>query len=188
MPNGELTGMASKKKVKKQKLESKAKIRRRLFKLWSQKSLLIHNETCAITGMKRGEIINGKPAILDCHHIENRTNASLRFAIENSIILSKTAHKFGRNSAHRGMIWFSEWLRINRPKQHAYVLAHRDDPIDLEDRDVLYAIEAKLKAPPTEEELSILNVAIPTIVEPTGTLGGPDGMEKSDTPPMPNKP
>jgi hypothetical protein len=149
------------KKQKKQKLESKAKIRRRLFKLWSEKSQLIQNETCAITGTKRGAIINGKPAILDCHHIENRSNPNLRYSIENSILLTKSAHKFGRDSAHRGMIWFAEWLRTNRPLQYAYVLEHRNDPIDPDDRDVLYAIEAKLKTPPTPEELEILGLSKP---------------------------
>jgi hypothetical protein len=153
------------KKVQKQKLESKAKIRRRLFKLWSEKSQLIHNETCAITGTKRGSLVNGKPAILDCHHIENRSNPNLRYSIENSILLTKSAHKFGRDSAHRGMLWFAEWLRTHRPLQYSYVLEHRNDPIDLDDRDVLYAIEKKLKAAPTEDEREIMGLTKPIPVE-----------------------
>lgn len=146
----------SKKSIKKPKLESKAKIRRRLFKLWSQKVMLAGGNVCAITGQKRGEILNGKPVILDAHHLESRNSSSLRFELLNGISLNKTSHKFGKNSAHKGMIWFAEWLRMHRPKQYAYVLAHRDDVVDLENRDVLYAIEAKLNLPPTEEELDIL--------------------------------
>lgn len=151
-------------KIKKQKLESKAKIRRRLYRLWSQKVMLLNGNACAVTGTKNGEVIDGKPAILDGHHLENRiTCQALRFDALNGIALNKRSHKFGRNSAHKGPIWFGEWLRTHRPLQYAYVLTHRHDPIDLEDRDVLYAIEAKLKAPPTPEELEILGIVKPPI-------------------------
>jgi len=111
-----------------------------------------------MTGTVKGTIINGKPAILDAHHVEHRTCQSLRYNATNGILLTKSAHKFGRNSAHRGMIYFAEWLRTNRPLQYAYVLEHRNDPINLDDRDALYALEAKLKAEPTDEELEILGV------------------------------
>jgi hypothetical protein len=154
--------MKKKIKVKKIKLESKAKIRRRLFKLWSQKVMLIGGNVCAVTGAVRGSInTDGKPVILDAHHLENRSTCpALRFDLLNGIALGKSAHKFGRNSAHKGTIWFAEWLRTNRPKQYAYVLAHRDDPINLEDRDVLYAIEKKLQEPPTAEEFDILGMTL----------------------------
>ena len=149
----------SMRKIKKQKLESKAKIRRRLYRLWSQKVMLLNGNACAVTGTKNGEIIDGKPAILDGHHLENRiTCQALRFDALNGIALNKRSHKFGRNSAHKGPIWFAEWLRTHRPLQYAYVLAHRNDPIDLENREVLYAIEEKLKAPPTDSELLVLNL------------------------------
>jgi hypothetical protein len=144
---------------KKPKLESKAKIRRRLFKLWSKKVMLIHNNVCAVTGAKRGELVGGKPVILDAHHLENRSSIpALRFEILNGIALTKSSHKFGKNSAHKGSIWFAEWLRQHRPKQYAYVLAHRDDPIDLDDRDTLAKLEIKLSAPPTTEELEIIGM------------------------------
>jgi len=151
-------------KIKKKtvKLESKAKIRRRLFKLWSQKVMLANGNVCAVTGAIRGDQNNGKPIILDSHHLENRSTCqSLRFDMLNGIALSKSAHKFGKNSAHKGTIWFAEWLRVNRPKQYAYVLQHRDDEINLEDRDTLYAIEKKLSLPPTQEELDILGMLKP---------------------------
>jgi hypothetical protein len=147
------------KAVKKIKLENKAKIRRRLFKLWSQKVMLLNDNLCAVTGAVRGSVVDGKTVILDAHHLEGRAQCQyLRFDPLNGIALSKKAHKFGKDSAHRGSLWFCEWLRINRPKQHAYVLAHRDDVIDLEDRDVLYAIEAKLLAPMTNEERDIIGM------------------------------
>ena len=182
--------MASKKKIKKQKLENKPKIRRRLFRLWHDKVMLLNGDKCAVTGIANGaDVADGKQAILDAHHIEcKEANPSLRFDAMNGIALNKSSHKFGRNSFHKAPLWAAEWLRANRPKQYAYVLAHRNDPIDLEDRDVLYAIEAKLKTPPTAEEWDIINVVKTTIIEPAGPLGGPDGMEKSDNPPVPDRP
>jgi len=149
--------MTKPKKVKKQKLESKAKIRRRLFRLWHDKVMLLNGNKCAITGIKNGEIIGGEPAILDAHHIEGKEcNPSVRFNALNGIALTKSTHKFGRNSFHKSPLWSSEWLKMNRPMQHAYVLAHRNDPINLDDRGTLYDIEKKLKAAPTEEEMKIV--------------------------------
>ncbi len=121
--------------------------------------MLLNDNLCAVTGAVRGSVVDGKTVILDAHHLEGRAQCQyLRFDPLNGIALSKKAHKFGKDSAHRGSLWFCEWLRINRPKQHAYVLAHRDDVIDLEDRDVLYAIEAKLLAPMTNEERDIIGM------------------------------
>lgn len=175
--------MASKKKIKKQKLENKAKIRRRLFKLWSHKVMLANGDKCAVTGTINGAInADGKASILDAHHIEcKECNPSLRFDFLNGIALNKSSHKFGRDSFHKAPLWAAEWLRTHRPGQYAYVLAHRNDKIDLEDREVLYAIEAKLKSPPTAEELSILNVARPVVVEPSDPI-------KDECPPTPDAP
>ena len=35
-------------------------------------------------------------------------------------------------------------------------MSHRDEPIDNENRDILYAIEENLKAPPTDAELEVV--------------------------------
>ena len=187
--------MASKKTPKKQKLENKAKIRRRLFRLWHDKVMLLNGDKCAVTGIINGATnAEGKASILDGHHLEcKEANPSLRFDALNGIALSKSSHKFGRNSFHKAPLWAAEWLRANRPKQYAYVLAHRNDPIDLEDRDALYAIEARLKAPPSPEELETigLSVAVQSRLEDKPedqSNGGPDGMENPDNPTLPDYP
>lgn len=141
----------------KPKLESKARIRRRLFRLWSEKVQTLHGHACAISKTKRGDVIDGAPAILDAHHLEDRRMCpALRFDALNGILLTKRHHKFGKNSAHRGGLWFFRWLSEHRPLQLAYVLEHRDDVVNLEDREVLAEIERKLKAPITREELKVL--------------------------------
>lgn len=149
-------------KPKKVKLENKAKIRRRLLQLWHKKVMLLNSNKCAVTGYVNGSSKENEPnkhIILDAHHIEcKEVNPSLRFDALNGIALTKSSHKFGRDSFHKAPLWAAEWLRINRPLQYNYILKHRDDVIDLEDRDTLYTIEAKLKLPPTDEEYLIVGI------------------------------
>ena len=165
--------MARKKtKPKKIKLEGKARIRRRLFRLWSHKVMEAGGNVCAVTGVVRGSMIDEKPVILDAHHLENRSTCrALRYDLLGGIALNKSSHKFGKDSAHKGMIWFAEWLRVHRPKQYAYVLAHRDDPIDLDDRETLARLEAKLSSPVTDEERDVLGINPSGNQPPTSSSG-----------------
>jgi hypothetical protein len=146
--------------VKKKKLDPFPKIYRRLAKLWRAKVFELHGGKCAISGTASGTIIDGKPAILDAHHLEHENACrALRFDALNGILLTKLYHKYGKNSAHRGPVWFSDWLIKNRRAQRDYVLAHRTDTIDLKDREVLAGIEERLKAPPTDEERAIITTS-----------------------------
>lgn len=149
-----------KKAVKRKKLDSFPKIYRRLYARWREKVRVLHGDCCAISGVKSGDKWpdTGEPIILDCHHL-NHDNAcpALRFDALNGILLTKSYHKYGKDSAHRGAVWFHEWLRVNRPLQHMYVLAHRNDAINLKDREALAAIEATLSAPPTAAEILIVS-------------------------------
>lgn len=161
------------KKKKTPKLEPKARIRRRLFRLWSEKVQALHDNTCAISGIKRGEVVDGVPAILDAHHLEDRKMcAALRYDPLNGILLTKRHHKFGKNSAHRGQLWFAAWLEKHRPLQLEYVLSHRDGAINLDDREVLAKIETGLKQKPTEDELKVLGYSDSEIERRMGALDG----------------
>lgn len=146
------------KKVKRKKLDTFPTIYRRLYRLWRLKVRALHNDTCAISGEVSGDVRdNGDPVILDCHHLEHDNACqALRFDALNGILLTKSHHKYGKDSAHRGAVWFHNWLYRARPAQHAYVLQHRNDDINLKDREVLARIEAKLKSPPTLVELEIV--------------------------------
>ena len=139
------------KKEKRVKLEKFPKIYRRLMKLWSAKVRLLWGNRCAVTK------VSGEEKILDTHHIESRIMCQvLRYDPLNGILLSKTAHKYGRNSAHQGPVWFFQWLRKHHRPMWRYVLGHRNGKIDLKDREVLYQLEEKLKAEPTSEELAVI--------------------------------
>lgn len=126
------------KKVKRVKLESKARIRRRLMKLWTMAVHAQFGEKCAVCGS------DYKP---NAHHIESRIMfKGLRYDPMNGVLLCPTHHKFGKDSAHMAGCWFANWLKEHLPARYAYVLAHHADPDpDLEDREILAAIEAMLR-------------------------------------------
>ena len=125
------------------------------MKLWTSRVHEMHGGVCAICGKRHGEDNgNGKPTYLNAHHIEPRaTCARLRYDPLNGILLCPSCHKFGRNSAHKGSIWFITWLMTNRPLQYAYVLEKRDEQVDINDRGYLDSVEKLLSDPCTEESM-----------------------------------
>ena len=144
--------------AKRKKLEKKTTIRNRLMRLWVEKVRLLHGDRCAICGRAYGDVDGaGKTCFLNAHHIDSRnTNPRLRWDALNGILLCPKHHKFSKNSAHKGSIWFITWLMTYRWNQYVYIMAHRDEKIDTEDRATLAAIEERLKAPPTEAELTVV--------------------------------
>lgn len=125
-----------KKAKKRKKLEPLARIRRRLMRLWTQ---AVHAEwggKCAVCGSER---------LPNAHHIENRnTCAALRYDPMNGVLLCPSHHKFGKDSAHKGGIWFAHWLQTNHRDRWNYVLWHRNDTLNVNDRAALAAVEEML--------------------------------------------
>lgn len=145
-----------KKKSKRKKLESLPKKRRRLMRLWTEKVHDMQGHKCAVCGKRHGAIDEdtGKASFMNAHHIEPRaTCAALRYDPLNGILLCPSCHKFGRNSAHKGAIWFVTWLYRHRRLQYDYVMCHRDDTVNINDRAYLDSVEAILKADPDENAL-----------------------------------
>lgn len=146
-------------KKRKQKLESLPKKRRRLMRMWTEKVHKMHGSKCAICGKVHGEVDpkTGKPSYMNAHHIEPRaTCAALRYDPLNGILLCPYCHKFGRNSAHKGTIWFITWLMLHRTEQYKYVMSHRDDVVNINDRSYLESVENRLKNEPTEDEMLVI--------------------------------
>lgn len=140
--------MKKKKASKKVKLESLPKIRRRLMRLWTERVHKDQGGVCAVCGKVHGEPDpkTGKASFMNAHHIEPRaTCAALRYDPKNGILLCPSCHKFGRNSAHKGTIWFITWLQNNRKDQYDYVMKHRDDVVNINDRTYLKTVEDNLK-------------------------------------------
>ena len=147
-----------KRKPKRKKLEKKTTIRNRLMRLWVEKVRVLHGDRCAVCGRAYGDVdAAGKACYLNAHHIDSRnTNPRLRWDALNGILLCPRHHKFSKNSAHKGSIWFITWLQKYRWNQYVYIMSRCDEPIDIENRDILYAIEENLKAPPTDAELDVV--------------------------------
>ena len=135
--------MKKKAKTKRKKLEPLARIRRRLMRLWTARVGEDWCHRCAVCGSE---------STPNAHHMENRnTCRALRYDPMNGILLCPSHHKFGKDSAHKGGIWFADWLRVHHPDRLQYVLEHRNDDVNLNDRAVLARIEASLKPAPAAQ-------------------------------------
>ncbi len=138
-------------RVKRKKATSIPVITRRLFRLASERCRAKARFTCEVCGMVKGTLHpnTGKAQRVEAHHIMSRSNkdSSLKFDLRNLICLCTSCHKTSQFSAHKHGIWFAEWLRINKPEQHAWVLKHSEDTVNLKDRAVLKKIEENLKKP-----------------------------------------
>lgn len=107
------------------------------MRLWTER---VHSDwggKCAVCGSE---------STPNAHHLENRNVCrALRYDPMNGILLCPSHHKFGKDSAHKGGIWFANWLLEHHPDRFRYVIEHRSDDLNLEDREVLAAIEASLR-------------------------------------------
>lgn len=148
----------AKAKKRRKRLEKKSTIKNRLMRLWVEKVRSLGGDKCAVCGREYGDVDSaGKECYLNAHHIDSRnTNPRLRWDALNGILLCPKHHKFSKNSAHKGSIWFITWLQKYRWNQYVYIMSHRDEPIDVDDRETLAAIESKLRAPATPAEMEIV--------------------------------
>jgi len=141
---------AATKKTKKKKLESLPKIKRRLFRLWSEAVRQSADFSCEVCGIKRGEMTDkGSPTKIDAHHLVSRhiKDSPLKFDIRNGISVDPAHHKFlPEKSFHKAGLVMAEWLRLNMPDRYQFVLENIDRRVDLDNRHVLAKIEEKLKA------------------------------------------
>lgn len=117
-------------KLHKPLVESTKTITNRLYKDWSQVVHSLYSNRCAVCGCE------GKN---DAHHIQPRQICSgLRFDPMNGICLCPSHHKWGKQSAHKGMLWFVTWLQNNKKDVYDYVMANMDKELDCKNRSDLY--------------------------------------------------
>ena len=93
-------------------------MRRKALALWS--ILVRHRDGNACLVCKSAEYIQA-------HHIEDKRNESLRYALANGASLCARHHFGGSDSAHHSPVYFLDWLQTNRPYQLVYVRQHRTD-------------------------------------------------------------
>lgn len=137
MPSGSRKPMT---KAQERKLLKRAV--NKAFSLWGEIGSLKSDFACELCGAKRGDIKdNGKPVVLNHHHLIGREWHNLRFNPHNCITLDQWCHKFSRTGAHRGSFIFNEWFRTNeyRSDDYHYLLSHKDDEVVESLEDVLLA-------------------------------------------------
>ena len=129
------------------KMKSVAVIRRRLLLLWSQAVRSRTGYTCEVCGLKRGDMVDGKAIKLDAHHILSKLikNSPLKYDIRNGVCLCSAHHKFGWDSFHKNPLRTIRWLQTNRPLDYQYILDNDALRVNLDHREVLGEIEARLR-------------------------------------------
>lgn len=86
-------------------MRRKRKSNASLLRLWSKKVRARDGFKCQVCG--RTDMTNA-------HHILCKERyPEFKLEIDNGITLCPCHHKFGKLSAHRNQLWFSEWLKEN---------------------------------------------------------------------------
>lgn len=117
-------------KIKKTKKATLPKLRKEAFKLWSE--IVRKGGYCELCGVKYRDLKpNGKPVILNAHHIIGRENHALAFDIKNGCSLCQNCHKYSKTGAHKGGIVFSDWFMQKYPEKYQYLLQSYQKVVEL---------------------------------------------------------
>ncbi len=104
------------------KIKSKKWLDREALKEWRKQVLERDKGVC--------QICLNKPNKIQVHHIIPRQVKELRYDIKNGVCLCFNCHKVGRKSAHNNALFFSNWLRKNKPIQYRYLMRFINDTPD----------------------------------------------------------
>ena len=143
------TRKVKKKKDTQKKLTKIPVIKRRLFKIWSEKVRERAGHQCEYCGIKKGDKNkNGKVTKIDAHHLLSRNvkNSPLKYDLFNGVAVCPICHKWGDDSFHRSSVTTMNWLLNNHPERYFYVLDTHNIKVDLENRNVLEEIERQLNS------------------------------------------
>ena len=88
------------------------------LKLWA-KHVKQRDKCCQICGKTDGR--------LHTHHIIPKQFIKYKYDITNGILLCFQHHVMTRLSVHQNAIWFSEWMRKNRPEQFKQIMERLDE-------------------------------------------------------------
>ena len=62
---------------------------------------------------------------INAHHILDRTRyPEFKTDMLNGVCLCSFHHKFGKLSAHRNPLWFTDWLKTNKPLKYKWAMEH----------------------------------------------------------------
>ena len=110
------------KKLTKKKLLSMARTtKRKALSEWS-KQVRARDQKCIVCDC----VTN-----LNAHHVLPKENyKELMYEVINGVTLCPSHHKFGKYSAHKNAIWFSEFLRKFRADQWSWAVEHVGSSFD----------------------------------------------------------
>jgi 5-methylcytosine-specific restriction endonuclease McrA len=82
------------------------------------------NHECQICHHKFDKTKPGGTAV---HHIIPRQYKDLFLDLDNLITLCSSCHRWSKNSPHQNALWFTEWLKKNKPDQYAHLCRVLDE-------------------------------------------------------------
>lgn len=101
--------------------------RKKAHGVWSK--IVRRGGVCEVCG------VSAKEKTLDANHLLPRGKGypAFEFTPKNGMALCKLCHKYGGYSFHGHPIWFSDWLRSNRPELHAWIMEriHNHRPLQI---------------------------------------------------------
>lgn len=119
MPNSK----PNKKITKKKQLSINRNLKKKKLTEWS---LAVRDRDTAC-------VVCGKKEYLNAHHILPKENyKDLMYEEINGISLCPSHHKFGKYSAHKNPIWFSEFLKKNKNNQYTWAIKNMGDHNELQ--------------------------------------------------------
>lgn len=96
------------------KIKSKKWIARENLRIWREQVLKRDKGIC--------QICKKKPNKIHVHHIIPKQVKELKYDVMNGIALDFNCHKVGKNAAHQNSLFFSSWLKKNKPEQYKYLM------------------------------------------------------------------
>ena len=68
------------------------------------------------------EVCRSKDRLQVHHLLSRKLYKEFAFDEDNLIVLCPRHHAWGRQSAHRGIWWFVQWLQRNKPRQFKWLM------------------------------------------------------------------
>jgi hypothetical protein len=72
------------------------------------------------------QVCHSGPPYLNAHHVIGRRNRSVRWVLDNGILLCSGCHTFKTQSAHQDPLWFAEWFGDEYPERYIKISVLRN--------------------------------------------------------------
>ena len=98
------------------------RLKREQRQIWREAIIKRDNNKCQLC---RKDLSSCNPIARQVHHLLDKRNfKELITNIDNGILLCYRCHRVGKYSAHMNAVFFSNWLKKNKPHQYNFVMSY----------------------------------------------------------------